>query len=283
MNYVFVLTATVLLAFEFAFSKKYQAMEGVSAAAGLRFNVLSGLLSAFIMWALQGFKLEWSGFSMILACAMSLCALSYSLLSFQVLKLGGMALYSTFLMSGGMLLPYAYGLLFLDEKFSILRIVGVLVILVAVILSNFTKEKLSPRLLLLCIAVFVLNGCVSVISKCHQVSSLPTVSSTAFVMYSGLCKCLFSAVFLLFFPKPVVLQRKASLGVVAGAAIIGGASYLLQLIGAKNLPASVLYPMVTGGSIIFSAIAGRVFFKERLSRRQIASIILCFIGTLLFL
>lgn len=283
MNYMYVIVATILLAFEFAFSKKYQSMEGVDLAAGLRFNVFSGLISALIMWALLGFKLEWSGYSVVLALGLSLCALSYSLLSFQVLKLGGMALYSTFLMSGGMLLPYVFGVFFLDETVSLFRIVGVLVILCAVILSNFSKEKVSIRLILLCVAVFILNGCVSIISKCHQISAQATVSSTAFVMYAGICKSLLSAALLVFFPKPVKLQRKLSLGVVAGAAIIGAVSYLLQLIGARALPASVLYPIVTGGSIIFSAIAGRVSFKEHLSRRQILGIILCFVGTLLFL
>lgn len=285
MNYVYVVIATVLLAFEFAFSKKYQALEGVSMAAGLRFNALSGLLSAIIMFALSGFRPEWSAFSLILALSMSLCGMSYSLLSFQVLKNGGMALYSTFLMSGGMLLPYVFGILFLDEPVTLWRVAGVLVVLSAVILSNFSKNKVSKKLLLLCLAVFILNGLVSILSKCHQVSTRATVSSSAFVMYSGVGKFLFSTVALLFQKRSnaPVLQHKLSIGVVAGAAIIGAASYLLQLIGARTLPASVLYPIVTGGSIIFSAIAGRVFFKEKISRRQVLSIILCFVGTLLFL
>jgi multidrug transporter EmrE-like cation transporter len=68
-----------------------------------------------------------------------------------------------------------------------------------------------------------------------------------------------------------------------GAAAISGISYLLQLTGAKELPATVLYPMVTGGCIIFSALSGRIFFKEKLSTYQLVSIGLCFVGTLLFL
>ena len=50
-------------------------------------------------------------------------------------------------------------------------------------------------------------------------------------------------------------------------AATGGGSYLLQLIGAEHLPATVLYPMVTGGTIIFTAVAGRVFFKEKISKK----------------
>ena len=78
-------------------------------------------------------------------------------------------------------------------------------------------------------------------------------------------------------------MTKGALATILGAAAIGGISYLLQLIGARTLPATALYPMVTGGAIIFSAIAGRVFFKEKLSRQQLWGIGLSFIGTLLFL
>lgn len=287
MYYVYVIFATVLLAFEFSFSKKYQALEGVSLRAGLRFNALSGLFSALIMFVLLDFHPEWSLFSIVMAFCMSLCGLSYSILSFQVLKHGSMALYSTFLMSGGMLLPYLYGVLFLNEVLTLPRLAGVFIILAAVFLSNFSKQRVSKKLLLLCCAVFVLNGLVSILSKCHQISiTHAPVSSSAFVMYSGIGKCLMSSIALAFCKKTnehSALHSKSSLGVIAGAAIIGAASYFLQLVGAKELPASVLYPIVTGGSIIFSAIAGRVFFQERISMRQLFSIILCFIGTLLFL
>lgn len=285
MDYILVTSATLLLAFEFAFSKKYQALEGVSMSAGLRFNALSGLLSALFMWVLAGFRLEWSAFSCVLALSMSLCAMSYSLLSFQVLKTGGMALYSTFLMSGGMMLPYVFGVLFLNEPITTARLMGLLAVLLGVILSNFNWNKINKKLLLLCCVVFLLNGLVSILSKCHQIThTYPTVSSASFAMYSGLGKLLFSTIALACCkPVHVTMQRKGSLGVVAGAAVIGGLSYLLQLIGARTLPATALYPIVTGGSIIFSAISGKVFFKEKLSRQQIYGIVFCFIGTLLFL
>ena len=114
MDYMLAILAAVLLAFEFSFSKKYQSVEGTSIVSGLRFNLLSGLLSALIMFGIAGFRLEFSGYSLIMA----LCSSLYVLLSFKVLKLGGMALYSTFLMSGGMLLPYIFGVIFLEEQLT---------------------------------------------------------------------------------------------------------------------------------------------------------------------
>lgn len=287
MNYLLVMIATVLLTFDFALQKRYQSVEGTDLVAGLKFNAVNGLLTAVIFFALSDFKIEFSWFSVILAFAMALFGMTYSILSFKILKISGMVIYSIFLMSGGMLLPYFYGVLFLEEPLSPIRIVGVVIILIAVIISNRTKDSIKVTVLPLCVAVFVLNGFVSIISKAHQINeSFSPVGSTAFVMYSGIAKFLFSTAALLFHreKKPAAsFSSKATLLVLFGSALIGGVSYTLQLIGAKALPATVLYPIVTGGSIAFSALSGKVFFKEKLSIQQMIGIALCFAGTLLFL
>ena len=287
ISYILVLIATVLLAFEFAFSRKYQTVEGTAMSAGLRFNMLTGLFTAVIFFCLNGFRLEWSPFSILLVALAALCGTAYNVLSFRILKAGGMTLYSMFLMLGGMLLPYVYGVLFLEEELTVLRILGVAVIAVAVVLSCRGRYKVSPWVYVLCVVVFLLNGGVSIFSKLHQIEKeYATISTTAFVMYGGLARFVFSSGALLAQGKKAE-KPKASpwwiLGIAAGAAAISGISYLLQLTGAAQLPATVLYPMVTGGSIIFSALSGRVFFKEKLSVYQLVGIGLCFAGTLLFL
>ena len=287
MNYLLVLMATVLLAFEFALSRKYQTMEGTAMTAGLRFNLLTGLLTMVIFFGINGFRLEFSPFSLAVALLAALCGTAYNVISFRILKAGGMALYSMFLMLGGMLLPYLYGVLFLDEALTPLRILGVAVIAAAVVLSSRASYRFSGKVYLWCALVFLLNGGVSILSKLHQIDTAHSpVSTAAFVMYGGMGRFLFCALALLSLGKK--REKPASrpvniLAVAAGAAAISGLSYLLQLVGAANLPATVLYPMVTGGSIIFSALSGLVFFREKLSAIQVLSIGLCFAGTLLFL
>ena len=286
MNYLLVMIATVLLTFDFALQKKYQTIEGTDLIAGLKFNAVNGLLTAVIFFALSGFKIEFSLFSVILAFGMALFGMTYSILSFQILKSSGMAIYSIFLMSGGMLLPYLFGVLFLDEPLTVWRIVGVVLILAAVLLTNRARLERSVTFVLLCVAVFVLNGFVSILSKCHQIHTVyETVDSMAFVMYSGLGKFFFSAVALACRRggrKPA-FAAKSTPWLVLGSALIGGVSYAFQLIGAKALPATVLYPLVTGGCIVFSALAEKLYFKAKLSPFQWASIALCFLGTVFFL
>jgi len=286
MNYILVVAATVLLALDFAISKQYQRSEGDSFTAGLRYNALNGLLTALIFLALSGFRPGFSLYSLLMAFAMSLCAMLYSILGLRVLKEGNTAIYSLFLMSGGMLLPYVFGLLFLNETLTIFRLLGVLMILAAVILSNRSKFRFQPTFYLFCAAVFLLNVMVSILSRCHQVNTaFASVSSTAFVMYSGVGKFVMSSVALAVQKKEKRARFSSGkvVPLIAGSALIGGVSYMLQLIGAKELPASVLYPIVTGGSIVFSALSGRVFFREKLTVYQRISIALCVIGTLLFL
>lgn len=168
-----------------------------------------------------------------------------------------------------------------------IRIVGVVLILIAVVLSNKTKYNIKVTVLPLCIAVFLLNGFVSILSKAHQINdTFSPISSTAFVMYSGIAKFLFSTAALLFCRKQkqtAFFSSKGTFLILFGSALIGGVSYTLQLIGARELPATVLYPIVTGGSIAFSALSGKIFFKEKLSFYQIIGIALCLAGTLLFL
>ena len=286
MAYLLVLLAGVLLAFEFAFSKAYQLSQGVSLEAGLRFNGWDGLFTALIFLILCGFRVEFSLFSLLIAVGLSLCSTLYSILGFRVLTGGSMALYSVFLMSGGMVLPYIFGILFLEEPLTVARLIGLLTILGAVLLSNGAKSLGGGKQLALCVAIFVLNGFVSILSKCHQVGTVfGPVDSTAFVRYAAVSRFVSSFGLLLgkkANPVPAAPKGKV-LGLISGAALIGGLSYLLQLVGARDLPASVLYPMITGGSIIFSTLSGMVFFKERPQRKQLLGILACFLGTLFFL
>lgn len=161
-------------------------------------------------------------------------------------------------------------------------------ILAGIVLSNFDGEKISRKRIAMCIAVFILNGCVSIISKLHQTDiGIKTVSSAEFVMLAGIFKFLFAGAIYLFLKKDTdaahkPISKKALIIILASAAADGGA-YFMQLLCAKTIAATVLYPFVTGGSIVFSAIFGRIIFREKLSQKLIVSIVICFLGTIAFI
>ena len=287
--------AALLLAGDIAMNKIYERYAGSSMKAGFRFNALLGILSALVFWAMGGFSFHVTPFSLLLAGVIASLGMSYTLLGFRILKSGSMALYSLFLMTGGMAVPYVWGLFALDEPFSLLRTAGLGLLILAVILSNLPKkgERIHAGLILICVVVFMLNGCVSVLSKTHQIeATLATVTPMEFVMLMGLFKFVFGGIAYGIAAKREgqVPAREARQGrmsvyllIALLSAAIGGLSFVLQLRGAVNLPATVLYPFITGGSMIFSTLIGILAFREKPSRSLLISIGLCFIGTLMFL
>ena len=64
------------------------------------------------------------------------------------------------------------GFLFLNEPCSIARTIGLTLILAGIILSNFSNQKINFKQIAMCIAVFVLNGLVRIISKLHQINRI---------------------------------------------------------------------------------------------------------------
>ena len=122
--YILAFAATLLLATDFSLNKLYQRRAGSSAAAGFAFNALCGIFTAIVFWAINGFKFEFTPFSLVMATAMATSVLLYSLAGLKMLSGGRLAVYTLFLMTGGMSLPYIFGLIFWNEPFSVLRTIG---------------------------------------------------------------------------------------------------------------------------------------------------------------
>ena len=296
-SYIMLVIAAALLSANFVFSKLYQNRKGASLKAGLMFNALIGGFSAVFFFVLNGCKLHFSAYSLVMTSMVSVLGICYYILGFRILKLGTMTLYTLFLMIGGMVIPYVWGVLFLEEEFSVLRTLGILLLILAVALPNLSKQKLSAKLITLCLLVFCLNGLVSIVSKTHQIAQNHVcVNEKEFIILGGIVKCILAGVLYLYIRKrkeqkggdeakePVKSGGNAVILLVSfGAAAVSGVSYVLQLQGAAELPATVLYPFITGGSVIFTAVADRVVFRAKLTKKMVASIFLCFAGTLMFL
>jgi len=279
-----------LLAANFVFQKKYQKTAGTSIKAGLLYNALTGIFSAIMFLVINKFEIKLTGFSVLMAAIFATVVMMYIFIGFRIMEKGNMSLYTLFLMSGGMTVPYIFGVLFLNEELTIFRTLGLVAIIAAIVISNSGAEKPDKKQLILCLAVFILNGISSVTSKVHQISpASEIVTSPDFAFIVMMFKAVICSVVLLvcrkslFGEETVKLPIKSVIWVMLFASLSDGLTYMLQLIGATTLPDTVLYPFVTGGSVILTSFAGVLVFKEKLSARQIVGIAICFVGTLLFL
>ena len=293
-DYFMIFISVVLLAAGFVLQRYYQDCSD-NGNAGVRFSITAGMFSIGIMIVMNGFSAEFSWYSLINALLKALAVFIYTLLGFWLMKQGKMVLYTLFLMSGGMLLPAIWGWCFLGDPIVPQRVIGTIVILFAIAISNMNIGKIDIKILTSCLGVFFLNGCVSILSKLHQSNTVyQIVSTTGYALYSAVLSLILSSTYL--FIMHAKEQQKTEtisasskkrqlwlIGIVAVYSLIGTVSSLLQLEGAKNLPASVLYPMITGGSVVLMGLFSLLFFKEKPSKKEWIGIGLCLFGTLLFL
>ena len=295
-----VICSVVLLSFGFILQRIYQKGTDEGVLSSIRFSIYSACFSLVILLLMNGLKLEFSWYSLINAAFRAACGFAYTVIGFWIMKRGGVALYMLFLMSGGMILPAVWGWLLLDEAVLPLRVLGVLVILAAIFVTQLGGKRPDIKMLAACLCVFILNGFVSVSSKLHQINeTYPTVSTEAYALFGTVLSLIMSLLMLAVLrrtkgkhdldgaPKDAGNQKRGraswSILIVAGYSVLGCISSLLQLWGAKSLPASVLYPLITGGSTVFGGLFAAAFLGERQSRREWIGIALCVVGTLLFL
>ena len=144
-------------------------------------------------------------------------------------------------------------------------------------LAEKTEEKKNTAVFyILCLVAFVCNGFVSVFSKMHQIGG-GALNTYQFSFWQSVVAAVAVGIILAGYAAAnrkkeefVPIVRKAvsgkSLGLILLVTVIMRAGSVLLLLAAKDVPASALYPFMTGLSILVTALFGRIFFKEKISR-----------------
>jgi drug/metabolite transporter (DMT)-like permease len=142
----------------------------------------------------------------------------------------------------------------------------------------------------LCLIIFFLNGFTGVIAKAHQISE-GAVDEVSFTVISCALTAIFSLIMLAFaFLRNGREKRRQMMTTLKWKPIwvmilMGAATYtgnFLHLIAANDVPASVQFPLVSGGVIVLSAFVSAFAFRERISWREWLSIGGAFVATVLF-
>lgn len=291
IDYLMIILSALLLAVCFILQKLFQTRTADTTEVGVNFSIMSAVFSIIMLAFTSGFSISFTPYSVINVILRSTCCLIHTVLGFKIMKSGGVALHMLFLMSGGMLVPAVFGWLFLNEEPKPLHIIGLIIILVSIVLNNLGSSRPSAKVLLMCSTVFIVNGFVSTLAKLHQIETVyPTVSTSDYTLLSTAASLIMSlALRAVLYAKNRGKEennrcfRLFPILIVALSGLASTASSLLQLEGAKNLPASMLFPVQSGGSIAFSGILALIFFKEKLSKRGWIAIALCVIGACLFI
>lgn len=277
--YALVFSATILFALQFLFNQKFEEKRGSDLKSALEFTLYKSVVIVIMMVFISGFKITVTPFSLILALVYAAACILMTYFSMKAFSVANLSVYSVFSMLGGMLLPFILGVCFYDEELTVFKIICCGFIVLSVLL-NLKGGKQSKKAFFYYMAVFVLNGSVGVISKIHQSSALPHTDSTGFMFLSSAASILISGVWLLIKYKKIPLIKGKSLLYSSGYGIFNGLGNWFLLISLSNLPASVQYPLVTGGVMVFSTVISMIR-KEKLTKTDYIAAVISFAASVL--
>lgn len=276
--YGLLIVATALCATQFLFHQAFTKTQNNGLRSVLTFSICTHLVSFFVMLVLNRFQLKLTWFSVLLGLWSACNSLLYSYFGLKALTRANLSVYSIFAMLGGLILPFAAGILFYREPLTVPKLLCSGLIILSLLL---TAEKGSSKkgTGLLYLAVFFLNGMSAVISKVHQSNEALCTDSYSFVAIgNALCFSIALVWYLIAYKKlPKVTKREFA--ATSGYALSSGISNLLLLIALTTLPASVQYPIVTGGVIFFST-AVSILLKQKPGKKTILSAVIAFLATL---
>ncbi len=194
------------------------------------------------------------------------------LFSVLAISCGSLAL-TALISSYSLIIPTLYGLIFKGDEISAFLIIGLLFLMISLFLINFVNEKdnsikVSLKWIIFVAISFFGNGLCS------------TVQNVQIADFGGEYKNEFMTVALLFVVIALLIvsfftERDSILPAVKNGSIpiiicglANGACNLLVMILSARLPASVMYPLASGGGIILTYCISRFWYKEKLSLMQ---------------
>lgn len=179
----------------------------------------------------------------------------------------------------GLVFPVLLAFTVYGENFNWLKLTGILLAFVAVILSSIKEEhevhKHSKWMVVLPFVTFLGSG---------LCDSLTQFANKRYVSSSGMEDFSFFLFVAAAFAGVVVLsvrmaagKIKLPLNAVAGGIVLGIFNYfsflfMLKALGAVTWGSSVIFPVMNLGTVAFASLAGVVFFREKISKVNLAGL-----------
>ncbi len=318
MDFIYLLIACAFFALQFIFQKLFEKRTVGGLSVCLWNQIVCCIVGAAFLLIKAGGSLLFTAVTvpaLIYALLYSASGMICSVATISAMGCGQVGAVGTYCLAGGMIVPFLYGILALDEEAGLFKWLGMLVLCASLIPSVMgssgsgssggkSGEKSSVRFVVYSVIVFLTNGLVSVFSKMHQISPA-AMSEDGFMLLSagirlaaGLAIILALASF-----RRMRGEREAYrnafwniarvpmtgtlfilLFAVAGTySVCNTLGNLFSLRCMVTMDASIQFPILSAVVIVLTALFGRIFFGEKITKGSAVSLIMSVAGIGLFM
>ncbi len=200
-----------------------------------------------------------------------------SLFSFLSVNTGPLSL-SSLISSYSLMLPTVYGLVCLRDPVGSGFVPGLILLLVSLFLinkkSNEKGEPITKKWIIFVCIMFLANGGGSIVQAMQQRASGGKYKNEFLIVALTLVVAVAFVISLFKEKKDIsgCLKKGWLPAVICGCANV--AVNLLVMILQGMMPVSVLFPLISAGSLVLTFFIARFLYKEKLSRVQIVGYVL---------
>lgn len=266
MVYVALIVTVLFLTGQNIVKKKYEQIS----SSGVCF--FSGMVSLFAMLMFAAVNRNWS-FEAGLLLPAFLFGVSYACATVGFLlsiKYGSLA-NSSLVLAYSLLIPTVYGLIFLDEPIGVTLIIGLFLVALSLWLINYQKtgERITWKWVVFVLIGFFGNGMCSAVQKAAAISYGDEKINLIMVLALGMSSAM------MFVASPLMREREISSVTVKkgwylalACGLMNGVVNLLVIFMNTRLPASVMFPVLSGGNLITVFLYSVLVLRERFSVKQ---------------
>ena len=255
--------------------------------ADLSAFTLISLALSLVLLVLLSENFTFSPFTVGLGVVFGALTFAGALFGMKALSCGPMALTSILCSAVAMMIPALSGALFWQEQITLLRWIGMglMLVMLPLTVKGDNGKPISWQWMLFCGLSCLSSGLIGILQKIHQTSSyakeLDGFLLVAFA-FSVICNgvylwihCRKTPVTCSFSPR----HRIFWMAVLVAVGIAIPNQFNLYLSGVMD--SAVFFPLVNGGGLLLSLLAAIVLFKERPTRRQLLGMVIGFTAMML--
>jgi drug/metabolite transporter (DMT)-like permease len=191
-----------------------------------------------------------------------------------------------------MLIAVIFAFVVFNEPINTFKVVGIILAILAVFLTSIKKIEKSEQQnnakiswhILLPISVFVLSGSIEsvlqYVQKTLLQNNLGQLQFTTFLFGTAAFFGIFILIFNLLTKRMIFHKRHLISGIALGIPNFGSIYFLLKALD-TDWDSSVIFPVNNVGIIVLSSIIAVLLFKEKLSKMNIAGILLAILAIIL--
>ncbi len=268
MNYILLAIASLTSTCQNICQRKYNDHEG-----GGTF-LFSGMISFFAMIFFIAINRDWY-YSIELLLPSALFALVYcgaTLFTVLAIKYGSLAK-TAIISSCSLLLASIYGII-LGDPVSATLIIGTVLLVAALVMVNYQKsnssEKVTLKWIICVVIVFICGGMCSVVQKSKQVIYGDAGNNMFMIVALAMVTVIMVALSFIFKDERVRTKQSLRYGwywaLFCGAA--NGLTNFLVMVLNPRMPASVLFPVISGVGMTLIFIYSVFVRHEKFNKRQ---------------